>query len=128
MATKKATKKRSAPSASSDTKVTRIKATDSAPKTKRPTATVASKKSTINGTAKAPKIIKAKKPKTDNVWRRSLGYFTGAWYELKQVHWPDRKSSWGMTIALIVFSLIFVGIILLLDALFQYLFGLAIGK
>ena len=75
-------------------------------------------------------ITKAKKVKKEhkNVLARIGGYFAGAWYELRQVHWPDRKNSWALTAGLIVFTLLFITIILLLDALFQYLFGLVLGK
>lgn len=44
-----------------------------------------------------------------------VGYFTGAWRELRLVHWPDRRATWSLTIAVILFSLLFAGIILALD-------------
>lgn len=52
------------------------------------------------------------------------GYFKGAWTELRQVHWPDRKATWSLTGAVILFSIFFVVLILLLDVLFKYLFEL----
>ena len=54
--------------------------------------------------------------------KKKIGYFKGAWIELKQVRWPDRKSTWGMTFAVVLFTLFFVVLILLLDAGFKYLF------
>ena len=54
-------------------------------------------------------------------------YFGGAWYELKQVRWPNRRATWGMTGAMLGFTAFFVVIILLLDALFKYLFDLILG-
>lgn len=51
-----------------------------------------------------------------------LGYFTGAWYELRQVRWPTRRATWGLTGAVLAFSLFFVVLILLLDAGFKYIF------
>ncbi len=51
-------------------------------------------------------------------------YFKGAWYELRQVHWPDRKQTWGLTAAVIIFSAFFIVLIVLLDALFKFLFEL----
>ena len=54
------------------------------------------------------------------------GYFKGAWVELKQVRWPDRKSAWAMTMAVILFTGFFVGLIILLDYAFQMLFKLII--
>lgn len=101
-----------------ETKVTRIKAND--------TPVKASK-------AKAPKKQKParkerKEPK--NPLTKALygigGYFKGAWYELRQVRWPSRKSTWGLTLAVILFSLFFVVIIVLLDLLFKSLFELII--
>lgn len=52
----------------------------------------------------------------------SAGYFKGSWQELKQVRWPDRKATWGLTLAVILFTLFFVAVILIFDAAFQYLF------
>lgn len=52
------------------------------------------------------------------------GYFKGAWYELREVRWPNRSQTWSMTGALIGFTAVFVVLILLLDALFKYLFEL----
>lgn len=50
------------------------------------------------------------------------GYFKGAWVELRQVRWPDRKATWGLTLAVILFSLFFALVIVGLDAAFSYLF------
>ncbi len=50
------------------------------------------------------------------------GYFTGAWYELRQVRWPDRRATWGLTLAVMAFSLFFAAVILGLDFVFQYIF------
>jgi len=52
------------------------------------------------------------------------GYFKGAWHELRQVRWPDRKSAWGMTVAVILFTGFFVLLIVLLDIGFKQLFEL----
>jgi len=101
-----------------ETKVTRIKATDTPAKATK---------------AKAPKKQKParkerKEPK--NPFLKALygigGYFKGAWVELRQVRWPSRKSTWGLTLAVILFSLFFVIIIVLLDLLFKSLFELII--
>lgn len=50
------------------------------------------------------------------------GYFKGAWVELRQVRWPDRKATWSLTLAVIIFSLFFSLVILGLDWVFNYLF------
>ncbi|HEY1085357.1 MAG TPA: preprotein translocase subunit SecE [Candidatus Saccharimonadales bacterium] len=90
----------------SNNTVTRISASDNKGK-------AAPKKS------KAPKA--AKKPKVEE--RGGIvGYFVGAWKELRQVHWPTRRATWGLTGAVLAFSAFFVVFILLLDAGFKYLF------
>ena len=60
--------------------------------------------------------------------QKKIGYFKGAWIELKQVRWLDRKSTWGMTFAVVLFTLFFVVLILLLDAGFKYLLILLLNK
>lgn len=51
-------------------------------------------------------------------------YFKGAWTELRAVRWPNRRATWGLTAAVLVFTAFFVLVILLLDALFKELFSL----
>lgn len=54
---------------------------------------------------------------------RGIGrYVKGAWQELRQVRWPNRKATWSLTGAVILFSVFFAAIILGLDYAFQYLF------
>ena len=93
-------------------KVTRITANDDAPKKAK--------------TTKSKKAVKAKvvKKSTDkkNVFARIGGYFTGAWRELRQVRWPNRRATWALTLAVIVFSVFFMVLIALLDVLFQWIF------
>lgn len=105
-----------------ETKVTRIKASDNTPSEKKVTKSAkAAPKS-----SKSPK--EAKQPKGFTKPFRSLGeYFKGAWQELKQVRWPTRKATWGLTLAVILFTLFIGVLIVLLDLLFNYLFELAIG-
>jgi preprotein translocase subunit SecE len=62
-----------------------------------------------------------------NPFKAMGGYFKGAWQELKQVRWPNRQATWGMTVALLGFTAFFVALILLLDALFKYVFQLILG-
>jgi preprotein translocase SecE subunit len=50
------------------------------------------------------------------------GYFKGAWRELREVRWPNRKATWSLTIAVIGFSVFFGAVILLLDAGYKVLF------
>jgi len=75
-----------------------------------------------------PKIAdKQKKTPRKNPLRAIGGYFAGAWSELKQVRWPTRSATWGMTAAMLGFTAFFVVVILLLDALFKYVFQLILG-
>lgn len=50
------------------------------------------------------------------------GYFAGAWEELKQVRWPNRRTTWALSLAVIIFSAFFVALIVVLDYFFQWLF------
>lgn len=51
-------------------------------------------------------------------------YFKGAWVELKQVRWPNRKATWKLTLAVILFTVFFIILIILLDVGFKELFKL----
>lgn len=98
--------------------------------TKKSTSTkpVEAKKSATKSSPLAKKVEERKKQKMANkkAKKDDVGYFKGAWYELKQVRWPDRKATWGMTVAVIIFTAFFVLLVLLLDAAFKYLFDLII--
>ena len=113
---------------SEETKITRIKASDDAPATKpkRATKPTAAKSTKLPAGGKDPQEQRAKKPKASGL-RAFGGYFKGSWQELRQVRWPDRRSTWAMTGALLAFTTFFVVVILLLDALFKYLFELLLG-
>lgn len=89
--------------------------------TTRVVATVDDKKQPAKKTA-AKNLAKkpASKPKKEKKPRDN--YFIGAWRELKQVRWPDRKATWGMTLGVLLYSAFFVVLVILLDAIFKYLF------
>lgn len=57
---------------------------------------------------------------------RILNYFKNSWKELKNVRWPDRKSTWSMIAAVLAFSAFFIIVITLLDIAFDWLFNLII--
>jgi len=85
---------------------------------------VATPKTTKKSAATKPKVAKAdKKP---SAWTKPFraigGYFKGAWVELRQVRWPNRRATWSLTLAVIIFSLFFALVIVGLDAIFSYLF------
>ncbi len=106
--------------------VTRISAKDDAPKKEKTSSKAGSK------AVKGPKALKStratkKAQQSSDEARGSLAtYFKGAWHELKQVRWPNRKATWSLTAAVLLFSAFFVAFILLLDLLFGYLFELII--
>ncbi len=84
---------------------------------------MADKNSIKKPTASKRKVVTNKSPsKLVGAIGVPGGYVKGAWYELRQVRWPDRRATWGLTLAVIIFSLFFAAVILGLDAAFQYLF------
>lgn len=77
----------------------------------------------------ATKAVKAKKVVSARPTPKGLkplvsigGYFKGAWFELRQVRWPNRKATWSLTGAVLLFTGFFVVLILLLDVLFKFIF------
>lgn len=78
------------------------------------------KQSAKKVTAKTPVKKSAAKSKKEKKPRDN--YFIGAWRELKQVRWPDRKATWGLTLGVLLYSAFFVVLVILLDAVFKYLF------
>lgn len=105
-----------------ETKVTRISAKDSAPKTKQ--AAVAK---VVKASKQPKKVHRTPTNPIVKVLFAIGGYFKGAWVELRQVRWPSRRATWGLTLAVILFSAFFVVIILLLDVLFKYIFELLLS-
>ncbi len=99
------------------THITRVKATDTKPEKKAVEL-------------KQPTSPKKSSPKSGNGFTRALraigGYFAGAWAELKQVRWPNRRATWGLTLAVLLFTAFFLVLVTGLDFLFKYLFELII--
>lgn len=115
-----------------ETKVTRISARDTAPtkKASRSKTAVKTKPATATKTRDQKKDGLAESDavkQTKNPIRQLLRYFKGAWFELRQVRWPDRRTTWAMTGALLLFTTFFIGVIVLIDYGFNYLFKLIIG-
>lgn len=71
-----------------------------------------------------PKDAVIKSEERRNPFAAFIGYFVGAWKELRQVRWPNRRATWSLTLAVLAFSGFFVAFILILDAIFKYLFEL----
>jgi len=61
--------------------------------------------------AKAPRFL------------RAIGsYFAGSWRELRQTTWPNRRSSWSLTMAVITFTIVLMVFIVAVDYLFDFIF------
>lgn len=100
-----------------------VASTDKTKKPKQPAKNVAAKPTVTKAAAKKATKDSAKNPaKKTKIKKQRDNYFVGAWHELKQVRWPDRKSTWGMTLGVIFYSLFFFVLIIVLDAIFKYLF------
>ncbi len=127
-------------------KVTRIKASESSVSDQNDEqATITRKKVVVKDkkqeavkareARKAEKAAKRADRKTENkkvfiLFRPFVAfgrYLRGAWRELRQVRWPNRKATWKMVLAVFAYTLLFVVIITLLDLFFKWLFGLILG-
>ena len=88
-------------------------------------------KSSIKAEKSARKTERTNKKALKNnnkvVKKKEGNYFKNAWLELRQVRWPSRKATWKMVAAIFVYTGLFIAIIMLLDALFTWLFGLILG-
>jgi preprotein translocase SecE subunit len=111
-----------------DANVTRITASDSgSSKRVKSNATNETKVSAKVKSRSKPAASPKGQSSTDGSSSRGplkaiLDYFTGAWYELRQVRWPTRGATWGLTGAVLIFSAFFIVFILLVDAGFKYIF------
>ena len=55
-------------------------------------------------------------------------YIRDSFRELRQVRWPDRKSTWKMTFSVILYVILIASFIMLLDALFTFIFNLILKQ
>jgi preprotein translocase SecE subunit len=105
--------------------ITRIKAKDG----KSPDEGGGSKTVEAEAVKKTDKKSKSeKKPKKSKELRGPIGYIKGSWQEIRQVRWPNRKTTWKMTLSVIIYVVIFGAVIMLLDMLFTFLFNLILGE
>lgn len=125
---KKSTAKQ--PAAKKDESVVRIKAGTSTPAKKETTKKADTVKTTVvaEKPAKAPKVRSKSRIRGLGIFGAIGGYFKGAWFELRQVRWPNRRATWSLTGAVLLYSAFFVILVLLLDALFKYMFDVILGK
>ena len=122
-------------------KITRIKASDSPRKEdKSDEPTITRKKVVVkdkqSDKTKRKEIKKAEKKitnekksdkKTFILFRPFVAlfrYLRDSWKELRQVRWPNRKATWKMVLAVLIYTAIFMIFISLLDMFFSWLFNL----
>lgn len=118
-------------------KITRIKASDHREaETKEPSIVrkkvVIKDKKADKANKKAQKVEEKKAKKADTGKKHfilfrpfcAIGrYFKESWQEIRQVRWPNRKATWKMVLAVVIYAAIFVAILLLLDLLFSFIFN-----
>lgn len=127
-------------------KITRIKASDG-PKEDKPADKIAEPpitrkkvkikdKKTEKAAKKAQKQKAREAKEKENAGKKvfilfrpfvALGrYLRDSWREIRQVRWPNRKATWKMVLAVLIYTALFVLIISLLDMFFTWLFSLII--
>ncbi len=112
-------------------KITKIKASEPK-KTKKTTkpATVAKKTEKAKKVAEPKKTVASEK-KVFVLFRPFVAFFQylkSAFKEIRQVRWPNRKATWKMVLAVLVYTALFVVIISLLDLFFTWLFNIILGN
>lgn len=55
-------------------------------------------------------------------------YIKASWNELRQVRWPSRGATWKMVFAILIYAAFFITLIMLLDALFTFIFNNILGS
>lgn len=51
-------------------------------------------------------------------------YLRDSWREIRQVRWPNRKATWKMTLAVLIYVAFFIIFLTLIDILFTFIFDL----
>ena len=116
--------------------ITRIKAKDP----RKPKEEKKAEKTLAKVEKKAKKAEKVKKPMPK--WLKIITwpfrmiakpfiafgrYLRDSWREIRQVRWPNRKTTWKMVLAVFIYSALLITIIMLLDALFTWLFNIILN-
>ena len=124
-------------------KITRIKASDSRDSSVDDEPTITRKKVVVKDKkANKAKLKEQRKAEKATIKKNSgkkpfilfrpfvaFGhYLRDSWREIRQVRWPNRKATWKMVLAVLVYTALFVIIITLLDLFFTWLFNLILGK
>ena len=125
-------------------KITRIKASDG-PREEKPAGRISeppiTREKVVIKDKKAEKAAKKEQKKKEKSKKETSGkkvfilfrpfvalgrYLRDSWREIRQVRWPNRKATWKMVLAVLVYTALFVAIISLLDLFFTWLFSLII--
>jgi len=72
---------------------------------------------------KTKKPIRADKPAPFFLLRPifAIGrYFRDSWRELRQVRWTNRRATWMLTLAVIIFCVLFAAVIMVVDWIFNW--------
>jgi preprotein translocase SecE subunit len=87
-----------------------------------------SKKTTAKSVEKVTRPVKSTKQATNSQPTFFLlrpifaigRYFRDSWRELRQVRWTNRRATWALTLAVIIFCLFFAALIMLFDWIFNW--------
>ena len=119
------------------TKVTRISAKDTSAKSNDEKSEKVTRKVSVSAkNSESKKAVAEKKSKAKAIKKaekeaakkdKKVGYFRGAFQEIRQVRWPNRKETWKMTLSVIIYVAILAAAIMLLDALLQFIFNKLLG-
>ncbi|MBR3353121.1 preprotein translocase subunit SecE [Candidatus Saccharibacteria bacterium] len=127
-------------------KITRIKASDDSSKKEEPSEPTITRKKVVVKDKKLEKINRKDAKKAEKLAKKQssskerkpfilirpfvyLGrYLRDSWRELRQVRWPNRKATWKMVLAVIIYTALFMIIITLLDMFFSWIFSLLLSK
>ena len=122
-------------------KITRIKASDSPSKKESDSEPTITRKKVVVKDKKIEKTKKVAEKKAKKAEKKAgekksfilfrpfvaFGrYLRDSWREIRQVRWPNRKATWKMVLAVLVYTAIFILLISLLDMLFTWLSSLII--
>ena len=120
-------------------KITRIKASDGPRKEEKSTEPTITRKKVVLKDKKAEKTKRVEAKKAVKAEKKTEGkkvfilfrpfvaffrYLRDSWREIRQVRWPNRKATWKMVLAVMVYTALFIIIISLLDLFFTWLFSL----
>ena len=124
-------------------KITRIKAGDGPSKKDEAAEPVITRKKVVVKDKKLDKNKRKEAKKAEKALKRAQSgkkpfilvrpfvylwrYLRDSWQELRQVRWPNRKQTWKLTFAVIIYILIIALFLMVLDAILKLLFNNLIG-